>query len=400
MKRILFVDDEQSILNGLQRILHKQRHVWDMQFATSGKDALAAMDLEPFDVVVTDMRMPGMNGAELLREVKARHPRTVRIVLSGHAGMEAIMQSVSVSHQFLTKPCEAEALRAAVNRACSLEALLQASNLREVLGDVVDLPTLPRVFEALTSALTEEEVDISHVGGIVEEDVGIAAKILQLVNTSYFGLRREITDLRQATSYLGINTIRDLVLCFGLFQQYDSSGMPAAFSLEQEQSHSFLTARIAKRLLTEKADQESAFLAAMLHDVGKLILATHLAESFETILKAGAGIKRPAQDIESEVLGTSHAEIGAYLLGLWGMPYRIVEAVAYHHHPARVSDQTTFGVLGATHVADALAREQSGCAPELVGLDEEYLQTLGVLDKLPEWRAMAAQEAGGDAEAA
>jgi len=400
MKRILFVDDEPNILDGLKRMLRPQRRVWDMAFAPSGQEALTAMAAEPFDVVVTDMKMPGMNGAELLAQVKAGHPGTVRIVLSGHADMEASMRSVSVSHQFLAKPCEADALRAAVDRACGLEVLLREPSLQEALGSVVELPTLPRVYNSLTEALSKEEVDISEVGSIVEEDVGIAAKILQLVNTSFFGLRIEIADLRQATTYLGVTTIRDLVLSYGMFQKFEGSVMPSAFSIEREQSHAFLAARIAKRILSEKMAGEQAFLAAMLHDVGKLVLATHLAEPFQTILQAGAGVERPFHAVEREVLGTSHAEIGAYLLGLWGMPYPVVEAVAHHHHPRRVPEQPAFGVLGATHVADALAREQGGCDPELIELDEQYLQTLGVAERLPEWRAIAAEEAGAEPEAA
>ena len=400
MKRILFVDDVRDVLAGLKLMLHSKRREWNMAFASSGEEALSAMAVEPFDVVVTDMMMPGMSGAELLQQVHARHPRTVRIVLSGHAGTEASMRSVSVSHQFLTKPCDANTLKSVVERACELETLLQQRSLQEALGSVTELPVLPRLYEALTVALAKEEVDIQEVGGIVEEDAGIAAKILQLVNSSFFGMRAEITDLRHATAYLGVTTIRDIVLCFGMFRQFEGSAKLAGFSMEREQSHSLLTARIARKLLDEKTAAEEAFLAGLLHDVGKLVLATRLAEPFQTILQAGAGVERPFHRVEEEALGVSHAEIGAYLLGLWGIPYPIVEAVAHHHHPARVPEQTVFGVLGATHVADSLAREQDGCKPETFELDEQYLQALGVADKLPEWRAIAAEEADGQREAA
>jgi putative nucleotidyltransferase with HDIG domain len=358
------------------------------------------MDVEPFDVVVTDMKMPGMNGAELLALVQDRHPGTVRIVLSGHADMDASMRSVAVSHQFLAKPCEASALKSVVDRTCSLGALLQESGLQDVLGSVSELPVLPRVYKALTVALSQEEVDIREVGDIVEQDAGIAAKILHLVNSSFFGIGREMTDLRQAAAYLGVTTIRDLVLSFEMFKQFEGSAKLSGFSIEREQSHSLLTARIARRLLDEKKDAEQAFLAAMLHDVGKLVLVTSLAGPFQKILQAGAGVERPFHAVEEEILGVSHAEIGAYILGLWGMPYPVIEAVAHHHHPGRVPEQTAFGVLGATHVADVLAREQIGGDPGLVELDEPYLQTLGVADKLPEWRAIAAAEAGTEPEAA
>jgi putative nucleotidyltransferase with HDIG domain len=400
VKRILFVDDEPNILDGLKRMLRSQRRVWNMEFASSGEEALSAMAVEPFDVVVTDIKMPGMNGAELLAQVQDRHPRTVRIVLSGHADMEASMRSVSVSHQCIAKPCDADTLKSIVARACGLEALLQEPSLQEALGSVTDLPVLPRAYKALTVALAKEEVDIQEVGDIVEQDAGIAAKILQLVNSSFFGIRWEITDLRQATIYLGVTTIRDLVLSFELFQQFEDSAKLSGFSIEREQSHSLLTARIAQKLLDEKSEAEQAFLAGMLHDVGKLVLATRFTESFQTVLQAGAGVERPFCRVEEEILGVSHAEIGAYLLALWGISYPVVEAVAHHHHPARVSEQTAFGVLAATHVADCLAREQGGCEPDSIELDEQYLQALGVADKLPKWRAIAEAEAHAEHEGA
>jgi HD-like signal output (HDOD) protein len=400
VKRILFVDDEQGILDGLRRMLRPNRLVWDMTFLNSGAEALSAMEQEPFDVLVTDMRMPAMAGAELLTLVQERFPGTVRIVLSGHADLEASMRSVSVSHQFLAKPCGADTLKKVVDRACELADLLHEPKLRDALGTVKGLPVLPRVYNALTTALAEEDVDIHDIGDIVEQDAGIASKILQLVNSSFFGIRREIGNLRQATSYLGVNTIRDLVLCFEVFQQFDGGDKVAGFSLEREQNHSLLTARIARKLLNEKVAAEQAFLAAMLHDVGKLVLATQLPKLLQDVLEAGAGVTRPFHRVEEELHGVSHAEIGAYILGLWGMAYPVVEAVALHHHPGRIAEPAAFDVLGATHVGDALAREQEGCSPRAIELDMEYLRTVGVEDKLPDWRAIAAEEAGIEDEAA
>jgi putative nucleotidyltransferase with HDIG domain len=400
MKRILFVDDEPGILDGLRRMLRSHRALWDMSFVCSGAEALAAMEAEPFDVLVTDMRMPGMSGAQLLEQVQQRHPGTVRIVLSGQADMESAMRSVSVSHQFLAKPCGAETLENVVDRACGLAQLLQDPKLQAILGGMSELPVLPRVYRALTSALAEPEVDVRRIGRIVEQDAGIASKVLQLVNSSFFGIRKEITDLQQATAYLGVNTIRDLVLTFEVFRQFETAGGVPGFSIEREQSHSLLTARIARRLASDKKSAEQAFLAGMLHDVGKLVMATRLDESLRKVLAAGAGLRRPFHAVEEQLLGVSHAELGAYLLGLWGMPYPVIEAVAHHHHPARVQEQTGFGVLAATHVADCLAREQEGCGAETIELDEHYLSALGAAARLPEWRTIAAEEAGCEPEAA
>lgn len=405
MKRLIFVDDEQNVLDGFRRMLHSQRQEWEMTFASSGSEALAAMAEEPFDVVVTDMKMPGMSGAELLTAIQDLYPSTIRIVLSGFADLESSMRSVSVSHQFLTKPCDKEALKSVIDRACQLDDLLQQPSIVEALGTVSDLPVLPSVYRDLTHVLSQEDVDVEKVGTIVEADPGIAAKILQLVNSSFFGLRREITSLRHAVAYLGVNTIRDLVLSFEMFELFDDSALPTGFSLVDEQQHSQLAARIAARIVDDKIAAEHALLAALLHDIGKLVLATRLPEPFRFILEAGAGVEQPFYAVEEEILGVTHAEVGAYLLGLWGLSYPVVEAVAHHHHPGRVAGQIEFGALGGTHVANFLALEQAGLDPAANELDEQYLDELGVLERVPEWRTIAAEEAehgdsAGNTEAA
>lgn len=104
-KRVLFVDDEQEVLEGLRNLLRRNRHEWDMVFALGGYEALAELSRGTVDVVVTDMRMPGMDGAQLLAQVKTVSPSTARLVLSGHAEKEAILRALPVAHQFLSKPC-------------------------------------------------------------------------------------------------------------------------------------------------------------------------------------------------------------------------------------------------------------------------------------------------------
>ncbi len=395
MKRILFVDDEVNVLHGLRRMLHGRRHEWQTAFVTSGADALALMDSQQFDVVVTDMRMPGMNGAQLLAEVQHRHPAAVRFVLSGQSDMETAMRSVSVSHQFLSKPCDPELLRAAVDRCCRLQDMLQSPQLRDVLGSVSELPPLPDVYRQLTAALGREDVGLAEVADIVEQDIAIATKLLQLVNSSYFGLRRVVSDVRQAASFLGVNTIRDLVLSCGAFRQFAGRELPAGLSIAEEQDHAMQTARLARTLVTVTAEQEYAFLAGMMHGIGKLVCATHMPASMQRVLDSGGGSTRPFHVAEREVLGVGHAEIGAYVLGLWGLPYPVIEAVAHQNHPSR-SGSTTFGVLGAVHVACALVAEAAGRPRTAIALDEGYLAVVGVAPRLDEWRQRLREQADPD----
>ncbi|HVS18437.1 MAG TPA: HDOD domain-containing protein, partial [Planctomycetota bacterium] len=273
MKRVLFIDDDQSILDGLRRALRSRRGEWDMSFVPLPSEALRILSQESVDVVVSDTRMPGMDGARFLAEVQKVSPRTVRLFLSGNVSHEAALRSACVSHQFLTKPCDPSTLQNVIERACALDSLLHDRRLQEVLGEVGELPALPKTFSALTLALADPEVEMRVVSAIIEQDQAVAAKILQVVNSSFFSVRREITSVHQATAYLGMNMVRDLVLSAEIVRQFQGSEELAGFSVEQQQQHSLLVSRIARRMHTDRHLADQTFLAAMLHDIGKLVMA-------------------------------------------------------------------------------------------------------------------------------
>lgn len=391
MKRILFVDDEQRILDGLQGLLRKQRKQWDMVFALGGQQALTELERGPFDVVVSDMRMPGIDGVALLQTVKERYPATARIILSGHAERDAVVRALPVAHQFLSKPCDAEVLRTVVERACGLQALLQDENVRSVIGRVDRLPSVPRTYWELTQAAGEPDVGLADLARIVEQDAAMAAKVLQLVNSSYFGLAQRQTSVQQAVSYLGVELLKALALTAHVFV---AAAVPAVqgFSLDAMQEHSVLVARIAKRLCADKKRASEAFTAALVHDIGKIVLAMSVPERFGEVLRNAGETERPAHVVEKEVLGVTHAEVGAYLLGLWGLPLGIVEAVAYHHQPELALPTDT---LVAVHVANALSHPGPGATPDPSAggrLNVAFVESSAFGPELPGWRAVAEEE--------
>ncbi len=395
MRRVLFVDDEPRILEGLRRMLRSQRHEWEMAFAPGGEAALALMEASPFDVIVSDMRMPGMDGASLLWRVREVHPEVVRIVLSGHTELSTALRVVPVAHQFLAKPCDAEMLRVAIERACHLKALLSDDSIRRTVTALGDLPSVPRTYEALTQALADPDASLQLVAKIVEQDVGISAKVLQLVNSAFFGITHSMTSIQSAVSYLGINTLKSLVLSVEIFRAFKPQKDLPGFSLEKLQHHAQLTAQIAARLPVPKHLADIALVAGMLHDVGKLILAWKISSHFESMLAEAHEANCPVHQVEERHNGFSHAEIGAYLLGLWGLPYTVVEAVALHHGPNRVPHQN-FDAISAVYAANLLAHErEKSCGGERADyvLDnyQKEFAGLGVLDKIPEWRALAAE---------
>lgn len=391
-RRILFVDDEPHILEGLRHRLHRQRNKWDMLFVHTGAEALEVIAREPIDVVVTDMRMPHMDGAALLEKVRDSHPRIVRIVLSGHAEFESALRVASVAHQFLAKPAEAGVIERVVERACGIQYLINQDSVRRVVGGIDSLPSLPKVYTSLVAALEHDKVSAPEVAKILRQDGAMCAKMLQLVNSAFFRLPRTISRVEEAVTYLGFSTIKQIVLAAEVFQ-YSGGRVRPRISMDALQAHALNVAKIASSFFDTKPEQEEAFVAGLLHDLGKLVLAVGLPDQVDDVLLEMKEQGSAMHAAELHVCGTTHAEVGGYLLGIWGLPYPIVEAVANHHDPMRV-DTKEFGVLAATHIANGLVHELE--APPVSGdryghlaLDLAYLNEIGVMDRLAVWRKKA-----------
>lgn len=389
-KSILFVDDEAYVLDGLQRMLRPMRNDWDMAFVNGGVEALEFMAGTPVDVVVADMRMPGMNGAELLNEVMKRHPQTVRLILSGHADKDLIMQCVGTTHQYLSKPCESETLKAAVLRASALGASLQNEHLKKLVGRMDRLPSLPSLYVEIVEKLRQQETMIEDVANVISRDIGMTAKILKLVNSAFFGLQQHISSLDDAVAYLGLNTIKTLVLCINAFSQYEGVKIPG-FTLESLWQHSMAVAALARKISrlesTDRNHAEEAFVSGMLHDTGRLILAANDTDSYQKALALAEEQAIPVFQAEESVFGANHASVGGYLLGLWGLPVPVVEAIALHHNPGE-STVKVFCPLTAVHVADSLIQGANRALTETIPpapMDVAYLEELGLADHIQNW---------------
>jgi putative nucleotidyltransferase with HDIG domain len=379
--RIVFVDDELHILQAMARSLHGMRSEWNMEFLSSGAAALESLAKTPADVIVSDMRMPGMDGWQLLAEVKKRHPRTVRLVLSGHADPTSVMLAVGTAQLYLAKPCESGSLKAAIVQTQMLRQLLSSDRLALLVGEVGMLPSAPTAFQEILVCLQNPAASLADAAQIIGRDAAMTANIMKLVNSAFFGSRRPITTIDRAVAYLGMDTLGALVLGHSVFQSGAATAIDG-FSLEQLWQHSEQTAAAARAIaLSENlsaAKADEAFLAGVLHDVGKVVFATNAAA-------------RPNGTNTVDILAqmeAHHAEVGAYLLGLWGFPNSIVEAVAFHHTPRQASEEG-FGLAGIVHVADRLIHLRSENRPAATdpGLQPEYLESLGLDHCLPKWSA-------------
>lgn len=387
------MDDDLNVLQGLQRMLYLQRSIWDMSFVTSGREALELMRRKNFDIVLSDMRMPDMDGVELLTSVMKLYPHTVRFILSGQTSREALVKAIGPTHQFLSKPCDADYLKKAIERALNLRNLLKDENLISIISQIKSLPSLPRLYLQLEHEIKSPVCSIQTVADIIRQDVAMSAKILHLVNTAFYGFRQQISDISQAVKMMGLETIQSLVFVAQVFSGYQDQSHLTPF-LDKLWKHSMnvcsLSRSIAKSIRRDSFFQDVAFKSGLFHDFGKLILLTKLPHLFVEILNR---IKEKNMDFwkaELEIIGTSHAEIGAYLLGLWGFTDSIVEAVAYHHRP-NISNSENIDSITSVHIANALEYEES---PNVLSysyeendkLNLDYLRILHIESRLTEWR--------------
>jgi len=387
-KRIMFVDDEPMVLNGLRRSLHGMREVWDMQFVESAAAALQVLEKESYDAIISDMRMPSMDGADLLDQVKQRYPDTVRMILSGQSSRGAVFRSIAPAHQFLSKPCDPQELADRLSQAFAMRDLLSNQSVKTVVSRLRSLPSLPALYEEVMAQLRSEEPSFTQIARSISKDVGMATKILQLANSAFIGTSGRVSSLLQALTLIGLDNVRTLVLSVNVFSQFDGNARVAA-NLPCLWDHSIAVSKLAQQIAAAencaKALLEECFTAGLLHDLGKLVL---MAEFPKQCLEVYAAKSSTGADVERERLGCTHAEVGAYLMSIWGLPFPLVHAVAFHHHPAETAE-TKFSTLTAVHAADAITSEADPSPLNHdVELDQPYLSRLGLSGRESAWRVL------------
>ena len=361
--RVLFVDDEPRVLEAIERTLFQLDVDWEVSFAEGGPAALEELEKAHFDVVVSDMRMPGMDGAALLGEVCTKYPHVARIVLSGQTDEAAAFRVVKVAHQFLAKPCSSETLQQVIGRTQELRNWLSEERLQAVVGRLDRLPSTPRLFSDLSRALDDESASADTVAAIVRQDPAMSSKVLQIVNSSLFSSGAAVSDVRAAVLRLGMKTIRNLALGIGAFDSVGKTSTFSKTSIDELQTRSLAIAQLSSRIAQGREDTDAAFMAGLVCDVGQLILASSPG----------------AEDTQADAI--THAEVGAFLLGLWGLPFRIVEAVANHHAPER-NAHDKLGLPQIVWLASCLVYGEEP--------DAEYLKRIGADELLPKFKGMKA----------
>ncbi|GAX60222.1 signal transduction protein [Candidatus Scalindua japonica] len=422
IRRILFVDNNSNTSREFKETLSSVCREWMVESVVNGNAAMNIMSDTQFDAVISDILIPGMDGVKLLDFVNDRYPDTVRIIHSTFTEPEIVLKSKNTVHQFLMKPCSVETMKNTIERTCILRDLLGNEILKKTIARIRTLPSLPVLYNLIVEEMHAPEPSLKKVGDLISQDISMSAKILQLVNSALFGLPQKITSPQQAVVYVGIETLKSLVLSFHVFSSLEDDADSCGFSLLKMWKHSLKTSRLAKDIArAEKSDRkaaEEAMIAGMLHDIGKLVLLK-LPVRYNEVMSLVETTGCSHSEAEYTVMKTSHAELGAYLLGLWGLSGSIVETVTFHHNPSKLinnmfetqkdvskeeSSETKtedinsnsgsieqytsgFATLTAVHVANALAMQEN-CTSETTSfpeIDMPYLKKLGLAEKLPEW---------------
>lgn len=391
---VLFVDDEENVLHGLKRLLRSRRGVWTMEFMTSAAAALDFLSKTRADVIVSDMRMPQMDGAEFLANVRDRYPDTVRIVLSGYSAREAVLKTIGPSHRYLAKPCTENALLGAIESSLRLRAILKSENVKKAVAGLSHLPTLPRTYAEILNEMSAEFASAESLSKKVERDIAISAQLLKITNSAYFGVPRNVATVKQAVQFLGFDNVRAIVVMAGIFEQFKGISSDLAVIAETLSDRSLRIAMLSQAIARSEAltptEVDDAFCAGLLMHIGTLLLIANSSDHFRTAMAELDKGERAIEDVEREAFGASHAELGAYLLNLWGFNDQIVEAVAHHHRPGACDSRD--GVLTAVHGAQYLLRDVASNDAELLRhrepLDKAYLVQANVADKVGTWRGL------------
>jgi len=390
---ILFVDDEPNILDGLKRMLYPMRNEWNMTFCLGARQALNILGKKEHDILVTDLLMPEMDGGKLLEEVHSKYPGMIRMVLSGHSDKKLAFNASRFAHQFLAKPLHPDQMTSAIKRVVSLREVLTNSLVRELIAKLDSLPVLPEVHRRIMAELNAPEPSLKTVTGLISQDMGLTTSMMKLVNSAFFGLPAKVSSAAHAVNLLGLDVISGLVLTVQLFSNFNSD-MHKGYSLDNLWRHCLTTGLMCKALARAEGldpeGQDDLYIAGLLHDVGKLILLSYAPALYEEVLDACRKENRAVWRMEKSILGCTHAELGAYLLSLWGFSEKSIPCILHHHKLADYGGDVPL-MAAIVHAANAFDHEINVKNPTYDNdrWNQDAILNLGFADRIPVWRQVA-----------
>jgi HD-like signal output (HDOD) protein len=388
-KKILFVDHAPQMAEGLKKMLGSQPADWDVQIVKTATQAIERIGQESFDVVVADVSQAAFGGVSVLRHVMEHHPDTIRLSIAGERGSEAALRAPQVSQKLIARPDDPARLKEAIDRISRLRDRMRDENMRALVSQIDGLPAMPAVCRELNQALARDEVSMRDVTHVVEKDPALTAKILQLVNSSFFGLGRRVVQLQDAVAYLGTSMLQGVVTGMSMWRAIEGVRPQVTSELERIQRRCQSTGMLARRMFDkDRFRAEEAFLSGLLHDVGLTMLLVYLPERLDRIRATAVREGKTEEEVEPSLYDIDHAELGAYLLDAWGLPFNVIEAVALHHRAHELGHKD-MEVVDAVQIAQALVYAHRRGLDVSSSVSPSYLQKLGVDDRLELWSMWA-----------
>ncbi len=350
----------------------------------SGREGLEFLAQTPVDIVVSDLVMPEMNGQEFMSHVATEHPESMRIVISAYDDQLTVAQCLMFGHRYFNKSIDLSNLASILKRIGRLKHQIGGGKLKKIICALGALPTLPRLYLQLTEALNSPFSSLQEMADIIQQDPGLTLKTLQIANSAYFGIARRVVTALEAVQIIGIEVLRGIVLCVHAFKFYQDRPIKSlsAAELWNDSLRIAHAARcLAEREHLSRAECDEAFISGLFHDIGKLVMAANADADYEQVVQKSRAEGRPIEQVEAELLGATHAQVGAYLLGLWGLPEGIVDAIENHHSLESIT-KPGFSPATALHVAQWFQSRPENASP----LDRDYLKRIGVENRLGDWK--------------
>ena len=383
-KKLLLVDDEENVLRSLERVFVPAGH--QVLTATSAEEALALLAHESVDLVISDMRMPGMDGHQFLKQVRSLYPAIMRTILSGFAEGRDVINCLrdGSARMYILKPWDNTRLLVEVEKLLQLGELFSRRQLLEVFNNLRDLPTVPEMYSRVC-ALVEDDAGVEEIARVVEQDQTVTAKLLQVANSVYYNM--STGSVRQAIIYMGLTNLKTVVLGLTVLKQLD--GLHGGFfSKDVLWDHADRVNRMTHAIFERcvgRSMKDSEATAGLLHDIGRILLLKDYAQPYAGVSRSVFQNKETTfRETEKSLMGISHDEVGGFLLNWWSLPHPIVEAAMFHHDPLN-SAVLNREVAAAVHVADYFAWKQKKAlvmpklepaALELLGTDLATCETL------------------------
>ena len=386
MAKILYVGKDKAGEKPLKQLLGSVRTEWEIDQVSGTFESFHALQSNSYDAVIVDWESQEKEARTILEFVESSNSFTIRYVVSDFEDRRAASELASLVDQHFNPDTDIKEVAFSIERAISFNSTLKNDETRLVIGQMTHIPSIPSVYAELMDDIERDESSAASVASILGKDIAMTAKTLQLANSAYFGRQKEIAELKSAVRLIGFRTISSMALAVGVFQQMQN-GVDNDV-LEGLWDHSSRVASMAREVAAQVDPMiaDEAFTAGMLHEIGTLVIAANSPCMYDRLGKEIFLDDKVRAAKEKEIFGATHEQIGAYLLGRWGLPERIVEAVAHHRHP-REAHLEGFSGMTALHVSDPIvsANERKLEVEFEEICDVDYLKDCGVSQKIPAW---------------